>query len=241
MVRKSNFRIIAFIVLIFMGGILTGFLVELLIPLFNMADFYDQWGFWGTIGRIGIMIFIFSIPLGYFLWLVTSLLQISRPKEPSDNLKKSQQLSKISQISKILLPVGDGPNALLGLQLVSQLTNLKENGLITLFKILPPSMADKINQQKKQLENIIHQSLLEVQKDFKVEVKVEVSNEVVKPIVDLAKEGQYDLLVVGATEGSHIGRFLFGSIPHHIAEQAPCPIVIIRRSVSDHASTSPKI
>lgn len=233
MIRKLNLKIIAWIVFIFLGGVFIGYLVELLIPLFNMADLYNRWGFWGSIGRIGIIIFLFSVPLGYFFWLVVGLFQVSSPRKPLGYSWPNQEISKISQIKKILVPVGDGPNATLGLQLVSQLTNLEENGVITLFKVLPSSTASRIDQQKKQLENITHHSLLEFKKDFIVEVKVEVSNEVVKPIIDLAKEGQYDLLVVGASEGSHFGRFLFGSIPLQIAEQSPCPIVIIRGAAAN--------
>jgi nucleotide-binding universal stress UspA family protein len=118
----------------------------------------------------------------------------------------------------------------LGLQLVSQLTNQTEHGLITLFKILPASMQDSVEQQEQHLRFLAHQSLLDYQHDFTIDVKVSVSNEVVGPILDLAKAGRYDLLVLGASERSHVGRFLFGSIPHQIAAQSPCPVLIIRRA-----------
>lgn len=226
---------IILISLVFLGGILIGFLTELLIPLFDITNLYKEWGFWGTIGRIGIIIFLFSIPISYFLWLVFSLFQISKPQKPLDSTRGDIQLSQDHQIARILLPVGDGPNAMLGLQLVSQLTNIKENGLITLLRILPPSMQKDVNQQKKVLENLVHESLLNYQKAFDIEVEIKVSDEVVRPIIELAQKGHYDLLVVGASERSIVGRFLFGSIPIQIAEQAPCPIVIIRRAINNNS------
>lgn len=230
MINKPKFSPLLMILLVFLGGILIGILIELLIPLFDVANFYQEWGFWGTIGRIGIMIFLFSIPIGYFSWLLTGLFNLSRPKEPRSAARSAQFIPKIPQIARILLPIGDGTNAALGLQLVSQLTNQDARGLITLFKILPASMADRVGQQEQRLHTLAHQSLLDVQHDFTIEVKVTVSNDVVGPIIDLAKEGRYDLLVLGASERSNVGKFFFGTIPHQIAAQAPCPVLIIRRA-----------
>ena len=231
MKRNSSFSPLLMILLVFLGGILTGILIELLIPLFDIANFYQEWGLWGTIGRIGIMIFLFSIPIGYFIWLITGLIGLSRPKELRDIARREQIIPQFPQITRILLPIGDGTNAMLGLQLVSQLTNREKHGLITLFKILPTSQENRAEQEKKHLHFLAHQSLLDYQHDFTIEVKISVSNEVVGPILYQAKEGRYDLLVIGASERSNVGKFMFGSIPHKIAAQAPCPVVIIRRAI----------
>ena len=76
-----------------------------------------------------------------------------------------------------------------------------------------------------------HQSLLDDQSDFKVDVKIEVSNDIVRTILNLVEIGNYDLVVVGASERSQVGKFLFGTIPLKLAEQSPCPVVIIRRGM----------
>ncbi|HEY9121500.1 MAG TPA: universal stress protein [Brevefilum sp.] len=160
-----------------------------------------------------------------------SLFQISRVKEPQDNFRKKHLPLDVKQINRILIPIGDGPNALLGLQLISQLTTLENNGKITLLRIIPPSMEAEIDAQREIVSKIAHQSLLDNQTDFEIDVKIRLSKEVIKPIIDLAKDGQYDLLVIGASERSQVGKLLFGSIAHTLAEQSPCPVVIVRRNL----------
>lgn len=219
------------LIVIFIAGVLFGILIELFIPLFDMANIYQQWGFWGVIGRFILILFILSIPLGYFLWLVMGVFQISRVKEPQTNLRKKHLPIDVKQINRILIPIGDGPNALLGLQLISQLTTLEKNGKITLLRIIPPSMKPDVDTQREIVKKIAHQSLLDNQVDFEIEVKIRLSKDVIKPIIDMAKEGQYDLLVVGASERTQVGKLLFGSIAHTLAEQSPCPVVIVRHNI----------
>lgn len=219
------------LILIFSAGVLTGILIELFIPLFNIANITQEWGFWGVIGRFILVLFISAIPLGYLLWLVMGIFQISRVKEPQEKYRKRHLPLDVKQINRILIPIGDGPNALLGLQLISQLTTLENNGKITLLRIIPPSMGSEIEAQREIVRKIAHQSLLDNQTDFEIDVKIRLSKEVIKPIIDLAKEGQYDLLVIGASERSQVGKFLFGSIAHTLAEQSPCPVIIVRRNI----------
>jgi nucleotide-binding universal stress UspA family protein len=225
--RSRNIIIIA----IFIAGIIIGILLELFFPLFDVANFYGEFGFWGLIGRVGLILFILTIPVGYFLWLVMGIFQISRAREPEETLRKKHLQLDVKQINRILIPIGDGPNALLGLQLMSQLTTLNKDGKITLLRIIPPSMKTDVDKQREIVRKLAHESLLDTQRDFEIEVKIRVSNDVIKPTVALAKEGQYDLLVVGASERSHVGKILFGSIALSLAEQAPCPVIIVRRNI----------
>lgn len=219
------------LIVIFSAGVLIGILIELFIPLINIANLSQEWGFWGVIGRFILILFISSIPLGYLLWLVMGLFQISRVKEPQEKFRKRHLPLDIKQINRILIPIGDGPNALLGLQLISQLTTLEKNGKITLLRIILPSMESEIDAQREIVRKIAHQTLLDNQVNFEIEVKIRLSKDVIKPTIDLAKDGQYDLLVVGASERSQVGKLLFGSIAHTLAEQSPCPVVIVRRNV----------
>jgi len=218
------------LIIIFIAGVLIGILIELFIPLFDMANIYQEWGFWGVIGRLILILFILSIPIGYFLRLVMGAIQFSRVKEPQDKIRKKHLPLDVKQINRILIPIGDGPNALLGLQLISQLTTLEKNGKITLLRIIPPTMETDVDTQREIIKKIAHQSLLDYQVDFEIEVKIRLSKDVINPIIDMAKNGQYDLLVVGASERSQVGKLLFGSIAHTLAEQSPCPVVIVRRN-----------
>jgi nucleotide-binding universal stress UspA family protein/uncharacterized integral membrane protein len=219
------------LIVIFSAGVLIGILIELFIPLFNMANIYQEWGFWGVVGRFILILFTLSIPLGYFIWMVMGVFQISRVREPQGKIRKRHLPIDVKQINRILIPIGDGPNALLGLQLISQLTTLEKNGKITLLRIIPPSMESEIEVQKEIVRKIAHLSLLDDRVDFEIEVKIRLSKDVIKPTIDMARDGQYDLLVVGASERSQVGKLLFGSIAHTLAEQSPCPVVIVRRNV----------
>ena len=216
---------------IFIAGIFIGIFIELSIPLVNISNLYKEYGLWGLIGRVGLILFILTIPLGYFLWLVMGVFQISQVREPQKSIGKRHMPLDVKQINRILLPIGDGPNAQLGLQLISQLTTLKKDGVITLLRIIPPSMKADVDAQREIVKKLAHESLLDTQRDFEVEVKIRLSREVIKPIIDLAKEGQYDLLVVGASERSHVGKLILGSIALTLAELAPCPVIIVRRNI----------
>jgi len=225
--RIKNIILIA----IFIAGIIIGIFLELFFPLFDVANIFEEFGFWGLIGRVGLILFILTIPVGYFLWLVMGIFQISRVKEPEETVRKKYFQHDAKQINRILIPIGDGPNALLGLQLMSQLTTLDKDGKITLLRIIPPSKKKEVDEQKEIVRKLAHESLLDMQRDYEIEVKIRVSNDVITPTVTLAKEGQYDLLVVGASERSHVGKILFGSIALTLAEQAPCPVIIVRRNI----------
>lgn len=216
---------------ILLAGILIGIFLELLIPLFDVTNMYEELGFWGLIGRVSVFLFILSIPIGYLLWLVMGIFQISRVREPEETIRKKHFPFDVKQINRILIPIGDGPNAELGLQLISQLTTLNKEGKITLLRIIPPSKKTDVDEQREIVRKLAHENLLDFQRDFEVEVKIRVSNDVIKPTIELANDGQYDLLVVGASERSHVGKFLFGSIALTLAEQAPCPVIIVRRNI----------
>ena len=103
--------------------------------------------------------------------------------------------------------------------------------MITLLRVIPPSMKMDVDKQREIVLELAHESLLDTQKDFEIDVEIRMSNNVIKPTLELAKEGKYDLLVVGASERSHVGKILFGSIALTLAEQAPCPVIIVRRNI----------
>ena len=186
---------------------------------------------WVLAGKIALFLFLSLIPVGYLIWLIMGAFQISRPKEPSSVLRPEHIPLSSDRIERILVPLGDGPNVLLGLQLVAQLTGA-EKGKITLLRIIPPSSSSDIEEQTKIVKNMAHKSLLDLQHNFELDVKIEISNDIVQTIVDTSRSGGYDLLVVGASERTHVGSFLFGTIPYRLAQLSPCPVMIVRRPIA---------
>jgi nucleotide-binding universal stress UspA family protein len=51
---------------------------------------------------------------------------------------------------------------------------------------------------------------------------------VVDQIIKTAKEGKFDLIVVGARGLSKFEELLLGSVSHGVLEKAPCPVIVTR-------------
>lgn len=226
-IRRIN--TLLFIIVIFILGLIIGYIINTLITIEKPITFGED--FWGNVGKVILFLFLGLVPLGYFLWLILGMSQLTKPKLPSPEFKSDLTLQNIDQIERILIPVGDGPNVLLGLQLVAQVTGT-HNGRITLLRIIPPSSSSSIDDQTKIVRNLAHQSLLDVRHNFELEVKIEISSDIIQTIIDTTRSGNYDLLVVGASERTHVGSFLFGTIPYRLAELSPCPVVIVRSPIS---------
>jgi len=47
-------------------------------------------------------------------------------------------------------------------------------------------------------------------------------------IVETAKNGNYDLIVMGNRGFSKIKRFFVGSVTQRVISEAPCPVLVIR-------------
>ncbi len=226
-IRRIN--TLLFIIVIFILGLIIGYIINTLITSEKSITLGED--FWGNVGKVILFLFLGLVPLGYFLWLIFGMSQLTKPKPPSPEFTSDLPLQNIDQIERILIPVGDGPNVLLGLQLVAQLTGT-HNGRITLLRIIPPSSSSSIDDQTKTVRNLAHQSLLDVRHNFELEVKIEISSDIIQTIIDTTLSGNYDLLVVGASERTHVGSFLFGTIPYRLAELSPCPVVIVRSPIS---------
>jgi nucleotide-binding universal stress UspA family protein len=47
-------------------------------------------------------------------------------------------------------------------------------------------------------------------------------------IVEVARNEQVDLVVVGSHGRGAVGRFLVGSVSEHVVRHAPCPVLVVR-------------
>ena len=52
-------------------------------------------------------------------------------------------------------------------------------------------------------------------------------------IVEAAVAERADLIVVGSHGRSGVERFLIGSVSDHVVRHAPCPVLVVRRTVDD--------
>jgi nucleotide-binding universal stress UspA family protein len=96
---------------------------------------------------------------------------------------------------------------------------------VTLMRVVPPSVTEEdIAAQEEVLRQMAQDHL---GREHRVEVQVAASTSVVEAIVQETRRGGYDLLVVGATDRSAFRTLLFGTLPHTLAEQVPCPLVVV--------------
>ena len=60
-------------------------------------------------------------------------------------------------------------------------------------------------------------------------VRVRVNASVIDGILEEVEEGEYDLLVIGASDEWRIKSLLVGALPDTVADRAPCPVLMVRR------------
>ena len=143
-----------------------------------------------------------------------------------------------SQVKRVLIPVGGGPHARLGLRLASQIAS-GEHAELTAFRVLRPDDELDMKVEDEGLKRVVAEVLKE--DASRVNTKIVVSEKVVEAILKTAREGAYDLLVIGASEEWQIKSLLVGSLPDAVADQAPCSVLMIRRYEPVSISTARRI
>jgi len=132
----------------------------------------------------------------------------------------------LGQVKRVLIPAGGGPHARLGIELAHRLVT-SETGQLTVLRVLLGKEEPDLKQQEELLHKLVEEVLGEV--DERVQVKIIRANSVVGGIVTEAQEGEYDLVVIGASEEWFMRNWLFGSIPDVVAERAPCSVLMVRK------------
>lgn len=145
---------------------------------------------------------------------------------------------KFSQIKRILIPIGGGPHARLGLRLSSQFAQ-GEGAKLTALRVLRPDPDLDMEVEVAGLERVLVDVLGE--HASRVDQSIVISDNVAEAILKTAREGKYDLLVIGASEEWQIKSLLAGSLPDAIADQAPCSVLLVRRYEPTGISISRRI
>jgi len=145
---------------------------------------------------------------------------------------------ELTQVKRILIPIGGGPHARLGLRLASQFV---QNGDVelTALRVLRPNPELDMDVEMEGLKRVVVNVLGE--DAVKASPKIIVDPDVIKTILSTAREGQYDLLVIGASEEWQIKSLLAGSLPDAVADQAPCSVLLVRRFESGGISITRRI
>jgi amino acid transporter/nucleotide-binding universal stress UspA family protein len=130
-----------------------------------------------------------------------------------------------TQFKRILIPIGGGPHARLGLRLASRFAE-GEAAELTALRVLRSDPKPDIPVEMEGLNHVVTDVLGEDAE--KAVPQIVVDDNVIKAILNTAKEGKYDLLVIGASQEWQIKSLLAGSLPDAIAEKSPCSVLLVR-------------
>lgn len=108
----------------------------------------------------------------------------------------------------------------------------------TLTVGIPISRPEYISQWTEAAREAGSRILAEAENKAKAE-KVEVDSmlregHTVQEIVQASKEGNFDLIVMGARGVSHVREMLLGSVTDGVMHHATCPVLILRQKQSPH-------
>jgi len=152
-------------------------------------------------------------------------------------------------IKKILVPIDGSKSADAALDFALDLAEKysAEIMITTVFDAPSPSLLAQgkiftpISTENyiEKLTNFHKEILIEaLKKSQKVSPKLQVSKKLLQgrpadKIVETAKEGVFDLIVIGSRGLGGIKELLLGSVSDRVADKAPCPVLIIKSKIEN--------
>ena len=140
-------------------------------------------------------------------------------------------------MEKILLPVDDSEESL---KAVRYAVDIAENtgASLELVHVLPltfPIFAEELVPLPAEIEEAWEKDARELLDRYKRQphAKVQITTRIEKgdaglTILDLAKRGRYNMIVMGARGFNWLRKMFSISISSKVVEQAPCPVLVVR-------------
>lgn len=212
--------------LIFLAGVSLGFVGSVVGPRLGLVAFYERAGGWALLGRAVVVLLILAVPVGYVAWFVAGAIASATSRKRADVESPLHYLQKgeKSRIERVLVSTGGGPHARFGLHLALKIAQAG-GGDVTLFRVLPLTEDVDVEVETEALERMTHTG---ISSGVPVRARVVQNASVVEAILEEIREGEHDLLIVGASDEGMVQRLLFGSVPESVIEQTPCPVLIAR-------------
>ena len=138
----------------------------------------------------------------------------------------------LSKVERILVPVGGGPHTKLGLKVGHQLAAQWGASITAMTVKVDREYSDAIsafdhaNQQF--LQNFGEEFVRGLLKEVGVtaEILAVIDTDISQGIINIAAD--YDLIIIGASEEWAVRKWLFGSIPEKVANQASVSVLMAR-------------
>ena len=138
----------------------------------------------------------------------------------------------IESVHRILVPMGGGPHAQLGLRLARELAVEWKASITTLKVQVGRGISDESSDFERQSVALFKEHAEEYGKDLldeidvKAEMRVEIGEDIAQTIVKTSEE--YDLIVMGASNEWALRQRLFGSLPDQVADHSPISVLMVR-------------
>ncbi len=211
---------------VFVVGLLLGYAGAVLGPDLGLAAVYGHRGGWTLLGYAAVALLILAVPVGYIVWLIAGAVQFARSTElteverPLHFIRHGQR----NTVRQVLVSTRGGRHASFGLHLATKIAGAGE-GTVTLFRVVP--MAEEADTEAE--ERALRQMAETVAATgVPVYTRVVQSPSVVDAVLEETRQGEYNLLIIGASDEGTVQRLLFGSVPDALAERTPCPVLIVR-------------
>ena len=127
-------------------------------------------------------------------------------------------------ISRVLVPMGGGPNAPLAMELALAFSPTVRVTALNIARDVQGPAALSLARER------LAEMLEPWSSEPRVEGKVVQSASVIKGILTEAARG-YDLVMVGASHESYLDRVLFGNVPQTVVARSPVAAVVVKRRI----------
>lgn len=136
------------------------------------------------------------------------------------------QTQEFAPLRKVLLPVGWGPHARLGLRLAERLA-YNTGATVTVLRVLPMAGEVDWEGERAALNKLIEEEAPGLR--YGTQLRLAREPAAMPAILAEARREAYDLIIIGASDEWWVRAWLFGAIPDQVAERAPCSVLLVRQ------------
>ena len=133
----------------------------------------------------------------------------------------------LEKMQTILVPVGGGLHCRLAVQIASKIAGL-ENAHLDFVRVLPTEKdVEMLEDEMAYLQEVVITELKEQPQN--ASLRLLFSDQVENALLAEIKNNHYDMVIIGSSEDEKPNGYLFGKVADSVAENAECPVLVIKR------------